>query len=125
MRKIVYIHLIRLALLALHNCYNIEGIHANSPKFISKKIEDNKIILQFKSAELGLTSFGKQLNNFQIAGKDSVFYHAEAKILKNKVEVWSKMVKKPIAVRYGFFNYVKGDLFGTDGLPVSSFRTDF
>ena len=38
--------------------------------------------------------------------------------------VKSDEVKKPVAVRYAFENYVDGDLYGTEGLPVSSFRTD-
>jgi len=33
-------------------------------------------------------------------------------------------VTKPVAVRYGFENYVEGDLFSNEGLPVSSFRSD-
>lgn len=35
----------------------------------------------------------------------------------------SERVPHPVAVRYGFENYVEGDLFGED-LPVSSFRSD-
>jgi sialate O-acetylesterase len=36
----------------------------------------------------------------------------------------STSVAEPVAVRYAFKDFVIGDLFGTDGLPVSSFRTD-
>jgi len=38
--------------------------------------------------------------------------------------VKSEAVKAPVAVRYGFENYVEGDLFSNEGLPVSSFRSD-
>jgi len=33
-------------------------------------------------------------------------------------------VKEPMAVRYAYKDYVKGDLYNTEGLPASSFRTD-
>jgi sialate O-acetylesterase len=33
-------------------------------------------------------------------------------------------VEKPVAVRYAFKDFIVGTLFGTDGLPVSSFRSD-
>ena len=61
--------------------------------------------------------------NFQVAGKDRVFYPAKAWIQRSKMLVKSERVPHPVAVRYGFENYVEGDLFGED-LPVSSFRSD-
>lgn len=115
----------RLAYLALSNTYNIKGIDAEAPIYTRKKIEEGKIILTFDKANKGLTSYNKELENFEICGSDSVFYKAKASIRGNKVVVWSDMVSNPIAVRYAFKNFVKGDLFGTNGIPVSSFRTDF
>jgi sialate O-acetylesterase len=41
-----------------------------------------------------------------------------------KVSVFSEKVPHPKAVRYGFKNCVIPTLFGRNGLPVSSFRTD-
>ncbi len=38
--------------------------------------------------------------------------------------VRSEKVPHPVAVRYAFENASEGDLFSTDGLPVSSFRSD-
>lgn len=35
----------------------------------------------------------------------------------------SEMVPHPVAVRYGFVNYVEGDVY-CDGLPLGSFRSD-
>jgi sialate O-acetylesterase len=40
------------------------------------------------------------------------------------VKVFSPSVTEPVAVRYAFQDFVVGDLFGTNGIPVSSFRTD-
>ncbi|RZJ41787.1 MAG: sialate O-acetylesterase, partial [Chryseobacterium sp.] len=61
---------------------------------------------------------------FEVAGTDKKFYPAKAAITGSSVTVTSEQVKNPVAVRYAFKDFVVGDLFGNDGLPVSSFRTD-
>ena len=59
-----------------------------------------------------------------MAGTDRLWKPAAAVIEGDRVKLKSDEIRDPIAVRYAFRNYVKGDLFGQDGLPVSSFRTD-
>ena len=59
-----------------------------------------------------------------IAGEDKIFYPAEAKIEIDKLLVWSKQVKKPVAVRYAFGNTAIGNIFSLNGLPLTAFRTD-
>jgi sialate O-acetylesterase len=59
----------------------------------------------------------------KLPGKDKMFYLAQA-IYRAVIVVSSPLVKEPVAVRYAFKDFVVGDLFGTNGLPVSSFRTD-
>lgn len=116
---------LRLAYLSLRHTYNCIGIESDSPRYLSKKVSGNKIVLYFDRLGLGITSFGKTLNNFEISGMDGNFYPAKARIINGeKIYVWSENVKSPINVRYAFKNYTKGDLFGVNGLPVSSFRTD-
>lgn len=63
---------------------------------------------------------------FEIAGADKVFYPAKAEVSEKgkDVIVFADEVKNPVAVRYGYKNYVKGCLFDSEGLPASSFRTD-
>ena len=115
----------RLAYLALHHVYDQKAIPANSPRFSSKQSEGKKLILSFDNAPDGITSYGKPLELFEIAGADNVFYPAKARIInRSKVEVWSPEVEEPQEVRYAFKNFTTGDLFGVNGLPVSSFRTD-
>ena len=76
-------------------------------------------------ARFGLTSFGKPLALFEVAGADKVFYPATAAIKGGKVEVEGAQVAAPVAVRYyAYKEFVVGDLFNNDGLPASSFRTD-
>ncbi|NDV79731.1 sialate O-acetylesterase [Dysgonomonas sp. 511] len=114
----------RLAMMALAKTYGMTGFAYESPTFKEMVIEESKAILSFDNAPMWLTSFGKELKNFEIAGEDKVFYPAKAEIKRSKVEVSSDKVSKPVAVRYAFKDFVMGDLFSTEGLPLSSFRTD-
>lgn len=115
----------RLAYLSLRHTYNYIGVESDSPRYLSKEISGDKIVLSFDRIGMGITSFGKPLNNFEISGDDGKYYPAKAKIIDGeKIQVWSDEVTSPVNVRYAFKNYAKGDLFGVNGLPVSSFRTD-
>ncbi|SMC38325.1 sialate O-acetylesterase [Pedobacter africanus] len=114
----------RLAYLALGNTYGIKGFSYASPAYESMSIKDNAVVLKFQNAANGLTSFGKSLTLFEIAGADKKFFPAVAKISGSSITVSAEQVKNPVAVRYAFKDFVTGDLYGTDGLPVSSFRTD-
>ena len=40
------------------------------------------------------------------------------------ITVHSAAVANPVAVRYGFTDYVQGTLYNNQGVPASSFRTD-
>ncbi len=118
----------RLAYWALAKDYGIEGIAFSGPVYKSmEKTTKDQIILTFDYCKLGLTTFGKPLTNFEIAGEDKVFYPAQAIFTSNRpncITVWSDSVKNPMSVRYAFKNWVEGTLFNTQGLPASSFRTD-
>lgn len=114
----------RLALHALAKTYHMEGITADSPVYKEMSVQGDTCVLSFDRAEMWLTARDGELNNFTVAGEDKVFYPAEAWISRSKVYVKSEAVKHPVAVRYAFENYIEGDLYGTEGLPVSSFRTD-
>ncbi|WP_316847963.1 sialate O-acetylesterase [Pedobacter psychrodurus] len=114
----------RLAYLALAQTYNIKGFGFASPTYESLIIEKNSAVIKFQNVPNGLTSFGKELSLFEVAGADQKFYPAKATIKGSSVNVSAAEVKVPVAVRYAFKDFVTGDLFGNDGLPVSSFRTD-
>ena len=116
---------LRLGYIALAKTYGKKRIAYESPVYRSIKITGDKAILSFDHAENGLTSNGKELANFEITGVDKIFYPATATIKPGgKVEVRSDKVQSPVAVRYAFKNWVVGDLYNTEGLPASSFRTD-
>jgi sialate O-acetylesterase len=113
----------RLALLALSNTYGVKGL----PEFAtysSVEFKNDTAVVAFnRSKEWVYFENGSYSDNFEIAGDDKVFHPAKAWVNRNRVYVTSKEVKKPVAVRYAFHDWVVGDLMH-DGLPVSSFRTD-
>ena len=114
----------RLALLALTKTYGIEGVNGESPYYKSIEIKNDTVIVSFERA--GMWISGKncfESKNFEVAGEDKVFYPAKAWIERSKMLVKSEMVPHPVAVRYGFVNYVEGDVY-CDGLPLGSFRSD-
>jgi len=114
----------RLALLALGETYGVKGLNYKSPLYDSITINGSTAEVAFQDAPLGLTSYGRPLESFEIAGEDRVFHRAQAVIKGKTVMVSSPVVSAPVAVRYAFEDFVHGDLFGVNGLPASSFRTD-
>ncbi|MEJ7740752.1 MAG: sialate O-acetylesterase [Chitinophagaceae bacterium] len=114
----------RLLYLALVKTYGKTGIGFSGPVYKSMKVEGNKANINFDFAENGLSSFEKELSHFEIAGEDRMFYPASASITQEGLVVQSVKVQAPVAVRYAFKNWVIGDLYNTEGLPASSFRTD-
>jgi sialate O-acetylesterase len=114
----------RLAYWALNKDYGLSTIEFSGPVFKSLEIKENKLLLKFDYAKNGLYCPDNVINNFELASNDGVFYPANAKIMRNQLEVQSENVKKPVHVRYGWKNYLNGNLYNTKGLPASSFRSD-
>ena len=118
----------RLSYLAIAKDYGISGYDFKSPTLTNYFIEKQEIILTF-SNRIQLNRNVGTSENFEIAGTDMIFYPANA-VMKSpyhkdqKVRVFSEKVPHPKAVRYGFKNCVIPTLFGRNGLPISSFRTD-
>ena len=114
----------RLLFNALNQSYGFNDLDGKSPVYDSMEVTDGGILLNFRNAESGLYTFG-ELSGFEIAGEDKVFYPAKAEITRGrKVLVRSDRVPEPVAVRYGWRNWVVGTLYDTNLLPASSFRTD-
>jgi sialate O-acetylesterase len=114
----------RLAYLALAKTYGRKGFASDGPVLKEMKIEGNQVKLTFNNAPNGLTSYGKQLSCFELAGANKRFYPAMAVITGTGITLFSLSVNEPAAVRYAFKDFIIGDLFNTEGLPASSFRTD-
>ena len=114
----------RLAYWALNKDYGLSTVEFSGPVFKSLEIKENKVLLKFDYAKSGLYCPDEEINNFELASEDRVFYPANAKIMWNQLEVQSDNVKNPVHVRYGWKNYLNGNLYNTKGLPASSFRSD-
>lgn len=119
----------RLAYWALNRTYGMKAFGCRGPELRSIKFQDGHAFLKFDYAPNGLSFFGKQPSGFEIAGVDRKFHKAEVRVTpafwgNEGLEVWSELVAEPVAVRYGFTNFVNGTLYNTEGLPASSFRTD-
>lgn len=114
----------RLARWALAKTYGFSDVKYSGPVYKSMETSNNKAILYFDYAEQGLKAGANGLSDFQVAGADGVFYDGVATIDGATVIVSSDEVNEPVAVRYGWSNFVDGSLFNVAGLPASSFRTD-
>ena len=113
----------RLARLALFNDYGAD-IVASGPLYKSHTISGNKIILEFDLFGSELMARDSGLTGFEVAGVDKVYVPATAKIVKDKIEVFSPAIKKPKFVRYAWRDYIVGTLFNKEGLPASSFTIE-
>jgi len=118
----------RLAYIALAKDYGFVGFDYSSPKLKDWIVRDNEIVLEF-SSRVFIKNKTQSSKNFEIAGPDKIFYPAEATLSNvygevQQIIISSDKVSSPIALRYGFKNCVTPNLFGRNGLPVSSFRTD-
>jgi sialate O-acetylesterase len=114
----------RLAALALTSTYGLKGHAARYPQYESMQVEKDKIRIRFVNADAGLMIKGKEATDFWISGEDKNFVPAKAKVEGNTVVVWSRDVRKPVVVRFGFSNSAMPNLFSKEGLPVNIFRTD-
>jgi sialate O-acetylesterase len=114
----------RLANWALSETYHKQGFPHQSPLYKDMSIEKGKAIIRFDNAGGGLLAKDKKITELYLAGADKIFYPAEARIENDKLIVWSKSVKDPVAVRYAFGNTSIGNVFSKEGLPVTAFRTD-
>ena len=114
----------RLGYWALGNTYGVKGISYRSPLYKSHKTEGNKVIVSFENFANGITSYGKEITLFELAGSDGKFYSAAAKITASgDIEILANEVEKPVSVRYAWKDWVTGEVYNTDGLPLPSFTT--
>ena len=126
----------RLALLARRDIYG-EKIDASGPLYQGFKVEGDKIRVSFKETAKGLKPGQApwcakgveplptdKLVGFVIAGSDGNWVEADAVIEGNDVIVSSKSVTNPVAVRYGWAHSPRCNLYNSEGLPASTFRTD-
>ncbi len=115
----------RLARWALAKSYG-RHIECQSPRYASMEAKDGKIIVKFKETGGGLRPVdAKDVQGFAVAGEDRKWHLAEAKVTgPDTVELSSKDVPNPVAVRYAWADNPVCNLYNQVGLPVAPFRTD-
>jgi len=114
----------RLVLWALGTTYGKDIVYSG-PLYDSMEIINDRIRLKFKHTGSGLIAKGgSKLKGFAIAGADREFHWADADIKNNTVEVYSSKVPKPVAVRYAWQANPDCNLYNSELLPASPFRTD-
>lgn len=116
----------RLAYWALNETYGFRNIVPSGPLYSDVEFKKGAAYVSFDYDEgLRPAKEGEELLTFEIAGADRRFYPAKAVVEGNRVKVWSKEVKNPTIVRYGWQPYTKANLVNGAGLPASTFRSDY
>lgn len=115
----------RLVRWALAKDYGVK-LPYHSPEFKTADFAGNK-------ATVTLDTFGSSVQTFDVAeargfavcGEDKKWAWAEGKVVgPDKIEVTSKTVAKPIAVRYAWSDNPVCNLYSKEWLPVTPFRSD-
>ncbi len=116
----------RMALWALAKTYGMDKTHYRSPELKSVEFKGQMVVLTFDvNNDPGLTSYGKEILNFKVAGSNKWFQPAKVSVAGNKVILFSPNVSEPVAVRYCFDDISATEIFTVEGnLPLPSFRTD-
>ena len=91
--------------------------------------QDQTRLEEYKKMEAnqGLT-VGEDFTGFEIAGSDGVWYPAKFALggtdgKQNTIVLCSEKVARPLAARYGWFNYGPVTIYGRNGLPLCPFQT--
>lgn len=102
-----------------------ENIIHSGPMYRGHVIDGNKIILSFDYVGNRLMNKGKDsITGFSVAGSDSVFHWANARIEGDQIVVTSEKVKQPVAARYAWSDNPDAFMYNLNGLPMVPFRTD-
>ena len=121
----------------------LEGCHP-----VYSKSDGGRLILTFsnvptgfevRSDEVRLEEYKKMEANqkitlpedftgFEIAGSDGIWYPAEFAFggtdgKQNQIVLCNKKVTRPVAARYGWYNYGPVTIYGKNGLPLCPFQT--
>jgi len=120
----------RAARWALATVYGRPIAYKNVYAYKSIAIDKEKVLVTFESddgtkGDPGTFEGGKDYRGFVVVGKDRRWYAAEVAYNRREqaLEVWSDLVKEPVAVRYAWSRFSDGNL-GSRVAPVPLFRSD-
>jgi hypothetical protein len=114
----------RLGYYALHYTYGMKNIIAKGPSFKEMRISNDTVYVHLQDEAGGISRY-EDIKGFEVAGEDKVFHPVTATYYWTKgIVITSPEVKKPVAVRYCFRNFMLGNLSNMGGIPLFPFRTD-
>ena len=119
----------RLDRWALAKDYGMKTMPYHSPELKDAQFANGRATVTLTDVGTGLrTVDANEVQGFAICGKDRKWHNAQARLLPgqpiHQVQVWSPDVKEPVAVRYAWANNPVCNLYTTEGLPVTPFRSD-
>lgn len=116
----------RLAYLALANDYGMDYIDADTPIPAKFEFKEGEAIVTFNTMKMGLSPYSQDLDGFELAGEDGVFYPAKGRVVgKNVLKVYNcPQVQNPLAVRYAWSRWCPSTLFNCYGIPATPFASN-
>ena len=111
----------RIALWARAKDYGDTSLIYSGPLYKDVTFDGPNAIISFDHVGSGIDTT-KNLEHFEMAGLDKIFYPAEVRIVNNKVIARADKVIKPVFIRYAWLPYVKPNLYNFEGLPATPFR---
>lgn len=116
----------RLCDLVLNKTYDKKQFPVDSPRYKSHRFKDGAAWVAIDSPCDGICR-NYDIHGFEIAGPDKIFHPADSVWLHwqtNEMVISSKAVPQPVAVRYGWRDFLPGNLHAGNYLPLIPFRTD-
>lgn len=118
----------RLCDLALNKTYGKKQFLAGSPRYKGHRVDGDKMIVAINSPNKGACS-NYDIRGFEIAGQDGVFHTVKPEDVTflwqtNEFQLTSPEVKHPMAVRYGFRDFLPGTVYGGNHLPLIPFTSE-
>lgn len=116
----------RLCDLVLNKTYDKKQFPVDSPRYKSHRFKDGAAWVAIDSPCDGICR-NYDIRGFEIAGPDKIFHPADSVWLHwqtNEMVISSKAVPQPVAVRYGWRDFLPGNLHAGNYLPLIPFRTD-
>jgi sialate O-acetylesterase len=114
----------RWASTVLSKIYGV-NLPVSGPVFDSMETQGKTVRIHFRNSKGLATTDGQHPRGFFTAGKDRIYFPAQARIEGETVVLSSDKVSSPVAVRYAFQNAPSGlNLTNDSGLPAFPFRAD-
>ena len=114
---------------ALQNVYGIySGVSIELPRLQGVEyLEDGRVKVTLTQVWNNLMSISaRDITGFELAGEDRQFHLAQAQVDWDGQTIYVQCpeVVRPVAVRYGWRNWMGANLQKSNGIPVPPFRSD-